>query len=129
MGDKSSQNYPAHTRTRQVGSYVRSPYLYVRSLLLATDECCLRLQLTTSRLTPLLVSLSLSFLLVSLFANTTTTRYIYEEFLTTQGVDVKVYTVGGDYAHAEARKAPTLDGRVQRHADTGKEVRATYLPN
>ena len=62
-----------------------------------------------------------------MFANTTTTRYIYEEFLTTQGVDVKVYTVGGDYAHAEARKAPTLDGRVQRHADTGKEVRATYL--
>ncbi len=26
--------------------------------------------------------------------------YIYEEFLPTQGTDVKVYAVGADYAHA-----------------------------
>jgi hypothetical protein len=38
--------------------------------------------------------------------------YIYEEFLPTDGFDIKIYTVGADYAHAEARKCPTLDGVV-----------------
>lgn len=40
----------------------------------------------------------------------------------TDGFDIKIYTVGGDYAHAEARKCPTLDGKVQRDKN-GKEVR------
>jgi inositol hexakisphosphate/diphosphoinositol-pentakisphosphate kinase len=40
--------------------------------------------------------------------------YIYEEFLPTDGFDIKIYTVGSDYAHAEARKCPTLDGVVNR---------------
>jgi len=38
--------------------------------------------------------------------------YVYEEFLPTDGFDIKVYTVGEDYAHAEARKCPSLDGKV-----------------
>ncbi|EYC32218.1 hypothetical protein Y032_0003g1464 [Ancylostoma ceylanicum] len=48
--------------------------------------------------------------------------YIYEDFIPADGTDVKVYAVGPYYAHAEARKAPGLDGKVERDAD-GKEVR------
>ena len=48
--------------------------------------------------------------------------YIYESFLSTGGTDIKVYTCGPSYVHAEARKAPTLDGIVQRDKN-GKEVR------
>ena len=47
--------------------------------------------------------------------------YLYEEYLQTDGFDIKVYTVGENYAHAEERKSPSLDGKVER--SKGKEVR------
>ncbi|XP_022797686.1 inositol hexakisphosphate and diphosphoinositol-pentakisphosphate kinase 2-like [Stylophora pistillata] len=54
--------------------------------------------------------------------------YIYEDFVVTDGVDLKVYTVGPEYAHAEARKSPSLDGKVERDSE-GKEIRYPVILN
>jgi len=48
--------------------------------------------------------------------------YMYEPFMKTQGTDIKVYTVTPEYAHAEARKSPVIDGVVNRNEE-GKEMR------
>ena len=47
--------------------------------------------------------------------------FIYEALIQSNK-DIKAYTVGSDYVHAETRKAPTVDGIVERDV-FNKEVR------
>uniref|UniRef100_A0A0K0ESK1 ATP-grasp domain-containing protein n=1 Tax=Strongyloides stercoralis TaxID=6248 RepID=A0A0K0ESK1_STRER len=52
--------------------------------------------------------------------------YLYEKFIETSNIDIKCYAVGNKYCYAESRKAPAVDGMIERDIN-GKEKREEVI--
>ncbi len=103
IGDRSSEFYPHINEIRRDGSFIYEEFVETQGKIRIIIFVVIRFEPRQSTSSSYIELLNIS------------------SFIR-KGTDVKMYTVGPDYGHAEARKSPTVDGKVERNED-GKEVR------
>jgi inositol hexakisphosphate/diphosphoinositol-pentakisphosphate kinase len=112
VGDRSSEFYPEINEIRRDGSYIYETFMETQG----TDVKVRRHFFTGGTNHLLNGSVGLLHQLRRFSLNS------FHYFSTNILHLNKMYTVGPDYGHAEARKSPAVDGKVERN-DDGKEVR------
>ncbi|RZR76698.1 hypothetical protein BHM03_00001576 [Ensete ventricosum] len=100
VGNRSSEFHPEVRRVRRESSYIYEEFMPTGG----TD-----------------VKVVYQFSCVLLLLDNVFVIEVPRDIGSLTGLLIQVYTVGPDYAHAEARKSPVVDGVVMRNPD-GKEV-------